>query len=149
MRAALAFAPLLFLAACDDMREQPRYDPFEASALFDNGRVAQDPVPGTVAFLPPDPVAESPEAGAARFAAVCAPCHGLTGHGDGPAAGRTVPAPPSFHQDRLRALSPAEIARIIERGIGRMAPHALQVPPAERLAVAGFVKALQAQGAPD
>lgn len=141
---------LLALAACDDMGRQARYDPFEPAGLFANGRVAQDPVPGTVDFTRPEPpVAFAPtlatlERGQRRYAVACTPCHGPTGAGDGMVVGRFVPAPPSFHGDaQRRDLTPGRIAHVIVAGIGRMAPHARQVPPDERLPVAWYVKALQ------
>ncbi|MGQ9365384.1 c-type cytochrome [Azospirillum sp. ST 5-10] len=150
MRALPLVLALGVLAACDDMAQQPRYDPYERAALFPDGSVAQPPVPGTVPFDPAEPGTAPPpvtaallERGQRGYAAFCAPCHGPAGDGDGMAAGRYVPHPPGFDDPRLRALPADAIVRVIETGVGRMASHAHQVEPGARWAVAWYVKALQ------
>ncbi|WP_051341012.1 c-type cytochrome [Azospirillum halopraeferens] len=149
MTRLLALLLLPVLAACDDMERQARHDPYERALLLPGGRVAQPPVPGTVPWDaaprpgPPLVTAALLEHGQRGFAAFCAPCHGLAGTGDGMAAGRFVPYPPSFHDDALRAVEPAHVVRVITEGVGRMYTHAHQVEPAERWAIAWYVKALQ------
>lgn len=55
------------------------------------------------------------EAGEANYQRACAPCHGTTGRGDGPAA---VAMKPRNHTDAavMNELSDAAIARVIQRG---------------------------------
>jgi hypothetical protein len=60
---------------------------------------------------------------------------------------RGFTAPPSYHEDRLRALVPEQIVQVITQGKGRMFPYADRVPPDDRWAIAHYVKELQARGA--
>jgi mono/diheme cytochrome c family protein len=85
------------------------------------------------------------ERGRDRFAVFCTPCHGANGHGDGTVVSRGFPAPPSYHDERLRQVAPEHIVRIITSGTGRMYPYADRVPAEDRWAIAHHVKALQAQ----
>jgi hypothetical protein len=61
---------------------------------------------------------------------------------------RGFPAPPSYHQDRLRQVAPEHLVGIITDGVGRMYPYADRVPPEDRWAIAHHVKALQAEEHP-
>jgi len=85
--------------------------------------------------------------GEERFLVFCSPCHGDKGRGDGTVTAHGFPAPPSYHQERLRALSPDQIVTVITRGMGRMYSYADRVEPQDRWAIAHYVKLLQAQGA--
>ena len=88
-RAALAGAGALplVLAACDNLAEQPRYDPYGEAKLFPDGKVLQAPPPGTMARDDPawtQPLRERPpltlalvQRGRDRFGIFCAPCHGF------------------------------------------------------------------------
>jgi mono/diheme cytochrome c family protein len=102
----------------------------------------------TAALAPPGPTA-TPDLigrGRERFLIFCSPCHGVGGSGDGSVVSRGFPAPPSYHQERLRGLSPAEIVTVITRGKGLMSAYADRVPPEDRWAIAHFVKELQMRG---
>jgi mono/diheme cytochrome c family protein len=55
--------------------------------------------------------------------------------------------PPSYHEERLRTLTPEQIVQVITHGRGRMFPYADRVPPEDRWAIAHYVKELQARGA--
>ena len=56
--------------------------------------------------------------GAQLFAAACAPCHGASGHGDGPAAVNLNPKPASFHaEDVMRSLTPFKAQSVIRFGV--------------------------------
>jgi hypothetical protein len=59
---------------------------------------------------------------------------------------RGLPAPPSYHDERLRAYSPEQIVGVITQGRGRMFPYADRVSPEDRWAIAHHVKRLQAEG---
>jgi mono/diheme cytochrome c family protein len=54
--------------------------------------------------------------------------------------------PPSYHEERLRALTPEQIVQVITQGRGRMFPYADRVLPEDRWAIAHYVKELQARG---
>ncbi len=156
MRLAVALAGLVLVAACDTGTTQ-RDD-------VSSTRVVQRPYvpvpPGTIArgaaaqnaaLAPPGPEV-SPDLvarGEERFRAFCSPCHGLSGRGDGTVVSRGFPPPPSYHEERLRALSPEQIVGVITHGRGRMFPYADRVLPEDRWAIAHYVKRLQAEdGAP-
>lgn len=103
------------------MYDQPRYEPFQASAFFDDGSSARHPVPGTVArgqldvdehlhsgrvdgkdaatFPFPIDLAAL-ERGRERYNIYCSPCHGEQGDGRGMIVRRGFSPPPSFHESR-------------------------------------------------
>ena len=156
------------------MSEQPRLEPLEASAFFDDGRASRKPVEGTVARgrrphvihttsrvfrtglkgeepvdqLPPE-VTEDRELkdvlarGRQRYEVFCVPCHGLLGDGRGFVVRRGFPAPPSFHNPRLRSVPLGHFFRVMTDGRGKMASYAGQIPPADRWSIAAYVRVLQ------
>jgi hypothetical protein len=114
MRRALAIALCLAAAGCtrSNMDSQPKYHEYESSQLFENGRVLQAPVAGTVAR---DDLARAEEAankpavtadllasGREQYNVFCSPCHDRTGGGRGIVVERGMPQPVSFHEQRLR-----------------------------------------------
>jgi mono/diheme cytochrome c family protein len=109
-RCAVGAFALCALAGCgQDMADQPRYEPFEASSAFSNGLSSRDPVPGTVArgqleldtpfftgkqdgqlvtelparVLEGKTMAELLARGQERFNIYCSQCHGQVGGGTG------------------------------------------------------------------
>ena len=66
-----------------------------------------------------------------------------TGDGDGTVVKRGFPAPPSFHIPRLVAAPPAYVVGVITNGHGVMYSYADRVAPADRWAIAAYVKTLQ------
>jgi mono/diheme cytochrome c family protein len=83
------------------------------------------------------------ERGRDRHEIYCAPCHGSDGYGRGMVVRRGFPAPPSYHDARLRAAPDGEIYAAIARGSGRMLSLADRLTPADRWAVVAYVRALQ------
>jgi mono/diheme cytochrome c family protein len=148
-----------------DMQDQPRYDAFETSAFFADGRASRPRVPGTVArgHLQDDPVfftgkdatgayavaAPMPATrdllarGQERFNIYCTPCHDRTGSGQGIVVQRGYKRPPSFHEDRLRALPIGYFVDVVTHGFATMPSYAAQIPPADRWAIATYLRALQ------
>ena len=152
----LRFAPALALlaAGCDQsMRDQPEYEVDEAAALFRDGKVMQAPVPGTIArgelawraavTERPELTLELVQRGRERFDVFCAPCHGYTGDGNGMIVQRGFPRPPSFHTERLRQAPTEHFINVITDGYGVMYAYADRVPPADRWAIAAYIRALQ------
>jgi mono/diheme cytochrome c family protein len=153
MRLTVGFIGLALLAACDTGTEQRDsvsstrtvqrpYEPVPPGAIA-RGAAAQ-----RAALAPPGPEV-TPDLlarGEERFRAFCSPCHGLGGRGDGTVVSRGFPPPPSYHEERLRALSPEQIVTVITHGRGRMFPYADRVMPEDRWAIAHYVKRLQAEG---
>jgi len=155
-----AIALLVALVACHQkMAEQPRCEPLGTSALFADGKCAREPVAGTVprgsgrdpaAHLDPKadrlpfPVTRPLLArGQERFDIYCSPCHDRVGTGRGTIVRRGYTAPPSLHEDRLRAAPVGHFVDVMTRGWGAMPAYAAQVPPADRIAIAAYIRALQ------
>jgi len=51
--------------------------------------------------------------------------------------------PSSFHIDRLRAQPIGYFFDVVTSGFGEMSSYAAQVPPADRWAIAAYIRALQ------
>ncbi len=150
----LAVAPAL-LCACEqpDMADQPRLDTYETTPAFDDGLVAQ-PVPeGTVSRddrrldVPTDnplPInRQTLEHGRQQYEVFCAPCHGGNGRGRGVIVQRGFPAPPSYHQPRLRHASDRHFYDVITHGYGAMYAYASRVPEDDRWAIIAYIRSLQ------
>jgi mono/diheme cytochrome c family protein len=144
---------VLAVAGCDEMDQQPRYDHYEKSTLFPDGKSLQSPPAGTIARDEPDPAsalrdrpAMSPalmERGRERYGIYCTPCHGAMGDGRGIVPSRGFPQPPSFHIQRLRSAPSSHFVEIITKGHGVMYSYADRVTPADRWAIAAYIRALQ------
>ncbi len=152
-------------AACrQDMHDQPKYRPFRQSDFYADQRSARPFVTGTVArgslredavyftgkngsdFVAELPVKVTPALlarGQERFQVFCSPCHGRTGRGDGMIVQRGFKAPSSYHVDRLRAMPVGYFYDVITNGFGAMADYSAQVPPADRWAIAAYIRTLQ------
>jgi mono/diheme cytochrome c family protein len=121
-------------------REKPYRSSTTAAELRPAGTVSRTAV-GIAA--PPIDVALLAR-GRERFDIFCAPCHGRVGDGSGMIVQRGFPRPPSFHIDRLRAAPPQHFFDVITNGHGAMYSYAARVPPADRWAIAAYIRALQA-----
>jgi mono/diheme cytochrome c family protein len=91
----------------------------------------------------PRPTPQLLARGRERFDIFCSPCHSIAGDGDGMIARRGFPHPPSFHTERLRAADDAHLYAVITDGYGAMHSYATRVPPADRLAIVAYIRALQ------
>ena len=56
---------------------------------------------------------------------------------------RGFPAPPSYHIDRLRQAPVGHFYDVMTRGYGVMYSYASRVEPADRWAIAAYIRALQ------
>ena len=88
--------------------------------------------------------------GQERFGIYCTPCHGRTGDGQGMVpyraahgGGYAFPAPPTFHQDRLRHAPDGQIFATITNGVRNMPSYAAQIPINDRWAIVAYLRALQ------
>ena len=168
MRRARLFAGCLVVLAAgacrQDMHDQPKYKPLRSSEIFADKRSARPLVEGTIArgtlredaafftgkgpggFVSELPVKLTPqllERGRTQFQVFCSPCHGRTGRGDGMIVQRGYKKPSSYHVDRLRQMPIGYFYDVITIGFGAMPDYAAQVAPADRWAIAAYVRALQ------
>lgn len=125
------------------------------TGIADPSASPTEPAKKFVRYLP-IPAAEINEAflarGKERYEIYCAPCHGLSGAGDGIVATRAaalaegVWVPPlSYHQDNLRQPEKmdGDIFNTITNGLRTMPSYGSQIPPRDRWAIVLYVRALQ------
>jgi mono/diheme cytochrome c family protein len=158
-------ATTVLLAGCrQDMHDAPRYEAFEASATFADGRASRTSPAGTVArgWLRQDEalytgkvagqaVEQFPFAitaadlrrGQERFNIYCTPCHGRLGDGNGMVVQRGLRQAASFHQDRLRQERVGYFYDVITNGFGAMPDYATQVPVRDRWLIVAYLRTLQ------
>ena len=68
---------------------------------------------------------------------------GPGGDADGMVVQRGFPKPPSFHEARLVSAPDEHFVDVITHGHGVMYSYADRVPPADRWAIAAYIRALQ------
>jgi len=153
--AILVLALVLGLAGCSQpkMENQPKYEAYEKADTWPDGLSARVPPAHTVArdtdLAPrpermPMPLTKSLlDRGQDRYEVNCLPCHGRVGYADGMVVQRGFPAPPSFHSDRLRDAPLSHFYDVITDGYGVMYSYADRVKPADRWAIAAYIRALQ------
>jgi mono/diheme cytochrome c family protein len=154
MRMLLLMAALA-IAGCNQnltMSDQRKLAEWERSDVFRNGKVQQVPPEGSVsreqdvgdvlAAKPPMTLALV-QRGRERFNAFCSECHGYGGDADGMIVQRGFPKPPNFHDARLVSAPDAYFVDVITHGHGVMYSYADRVPPADRWAIAAYIRALQ------
>ncbi len=168
MRSLLLLTALC--AACGDttifdpMERQPKYRPFSANPLYEDGRAMRNPPEGTVSrestrlrpevatgkdrsgqVLDSFPIALSLDVmyrGRTKFEIYCGVCHGLVGDGYSPVATQmSLRPPPNLHQ--LHNVGPGHLFQVITEGYGLMPSYAAQLTPEDRWAVAAYVHALR------
>ena len=156
---------LVALLGCrQDMHDQPRYEPFEKSTFFADGRSSRLQVPGTVArgqlqtdehfyrgrqgeqlaTAFPFPLTTAVlDRGGERFVIFCSPCHGRLGDGEGMVAQRGFRHPPSYHTERLRGEPVGHFFDVITNGLGAMSDFSDRINPRDRWAIVAYIRALQ------
>jgi hypothetical protein len=162
--AGLGASALLGGACRQDMHDQPKIKAYREADFFGDRR-GMRPIPeGTVArghleddellytgkvngqFVDefPFPVTRAViERGRQRFNIYCSPCHGRTAYGNGMVVQRGYRRPPSFHEDRLRALPAGSFVDVMTNGFGAMPDYRAQVSPTDRWAIVAYIRALQ------
>jgi hypothetical protein len=161
----------LLAAGCNrnDMRDQPRFEPYEASDFFADGSSARPLVAGTIARSGPAtqpatvirasvgnanvfpfPITRAVlNRGRERYTIFCTPCHGDLGNGEGMIVQRGFTKPPTFHQLRLRNAPPGHFYDVISNGYGAMYSYNDRITPDDRWAIVAYIRVLQlSQNAP-
>jgi len=144
---------------------QAKYEPYEASPLFADGTSArplpahtiarghlredvgyytgQDESGQFVASFPIEITREVLARGEQRFNIFCSPCHGRAGVGNGMVVQRGFKKPASYLEDWVMAQPPGFFVNSMTVGYGVMPSYASQVPPADRWAIAAWIRVLQ------
>jgi mono/diheme cytochrome c family protein len=163
--AGVAMAAMLVLAGCrQDMQNQPKFYPQRGTTFFADGRSVRPQVAGTVAReqmdvdsyfntglvsgkegdgLPIPLNAETMARGQERYNIYCSACHSRVGNGDGMIVQRGYRPAGNFHSDRLRNAPLGHFFSVMTNGYGAMPDYAAQLTPADRWAVAAYIRALQ------
>jgi len=159
---------LSLLPGCEkamrNMYEQPKYDPLSESSLWPDGQSARPLEPNVVvrsagvfaasssgrrgdlgqpARTAAPVTIETLRRGRERYDIYCAPCHSVSGDGDGMVVRRGFPAPASLHTPLMRAATDAHLFDVITNGSGMMYPFAERIGPSDRWAIVDYVRALQ------
>ncbi|GAB3681568.1 c-type cytochrome [Salinisphaera aquimarina] len=146
---------VLGVAGCSQpkMENQPKYETYENAPDWPDGQSARTPPAGTVArdaqlaprpdHLPVPLTQALLDRGQQRFEINCLPCHGRVGYADGMVVQRGFPKPPSFHSERLRHAPLSHFYDVMTDGYGVMYSYADRVEPADRWAIAAYIRALQ------
>lgn len=168
---ALSGAAVLLLAAgCrQDMQNQPKLIPQRGSEMFADHRGARPQVMNTVARgqlredtyyytgvvqgangyreekneLPFPVTMEVLARGQERFNIYCTPCHSRVGNGLGEIVQRGYKPAANLH-DQVRVSQPiSHYFYVMTNGYGAMPDYSAQLTPADRWAVAAYIRALQ------
>jgi mono/diheme cytochrome c family protein len=162
-----------------DMDWQPKYKAQRHSPFFEDGRAMRPQVAGTVAIsdvveddqilfttgkspdgafltelpLAADALPAAMERGRERYGIYCAPCHGLSGAGDGivnrratslQLVGKAVWAPAkSLHDEAIRVKPVGDYFNTITHGLNTMPAYKGQIGPEDRWAIVLYLRALQ------
>lgn len=159
--------------AMGDMDWQAKYQAQQPNQFFANNMAMRAPEPGTVAlgelqdddhmytgkvdgayartFPSAFEVSEKSVArGRERYDVFCAPCHGLSGNGDGMVAQRAMAlaegtwVPPTvLGQEYLKLMPVGQLFESITKGVRNMPAYGPQIPAEDRWAIILYLRALQ------
>ena len=161
---------LMLVAGCrQDMHNQPKLIPQRGSEMFADHRGARPQVLNTVArgqlqedsyfytgivqgangyreernAMPFPVTMEVLQRGQERFNIYCTPCHSRVGNGLGEIVQRGYKPAANLH-DQVRVSQPlSHYFYVMTHGYGAMPDYSAQLPPADRWAVAAYIRALQ------
>jgi len=163
-------AALLLAAGCrQDMQNQPKLIPQRGSEMFADHRGARPQVVNTVARgqlhedsyfytgvvqgangyreekneLPFPATVEVLQRGEERFNIYCTPCHSRVGNGLGAIVDRGYKPAANLHDQVRRAQPLSHYFYVMTHGYGAMPDYSAQLTPADRWAVAAYIRALQ------
>jgi mono/diheme cytochrome c family protein len=170
LTALFGFSALLLVAGCrQDMQDQPRMFPQRGSELFADHRSARPQPASTVArgqqhedsyfytgvvqgsngykqemnAMPFPVTMEVLRRGEERFNIYCTPCHSRVGNGLGEIVQRGYKPAANLH-DQVRLSQPlSHYFYVMTHGYGAMPDYSGQLTPADRWAVAAYIRALQ------
>ena len=151
MRRVIALAALLLLGGCDDMIHQAKRNPYERRSVDGSPTPLQVP-PAVVGFAtepaaPPKLTLALLQRGQAEYRQFCTPCHSELGDGNGIVPQRGFAHPPSYVSDKVLNASTQHYYDVLTKGAGQMYSFAQRISPADRWAIAAYIRALQASAA--
>jgi mono/diheme cytochrome c family protein len=160
----LAFCCLVLLVACgNNMRDDSRLKPYEASPIFADGSSARPIDPNAVArsqsvdlaltsgkqngaivsAFPITVNSDTVARGQRVYTIYCVPCHGAAADGKGIVSGYFDPKPANLVTDTMRLQPVGHFFDVITNGKGIMLSYASRVTPEDRWAVIAYIRALQ------
>ena len=160
----LAFCCLVLLVACgNNMRDDSRLKPYEASPIFADGTSARPIDPNTVArsqsvdlmltsgkqdgavvsAFPITVDSGTVTRGQNAYTIYCVPCHGAAADGRGIVSGYFNPKPANLLTDTMRLQSVGHFFDVITNGKGVMLSYSSRITPADRWAVIAYIRAIQ------
>lgn len=170
-RARATKSPQTRMQIVPDMDQQPYFRSQTENRLFADRRAMRPAVAGTVPYgradldtgfhrgrdgedwivaFPVPVTSDLMRRGQERYGVYCAPCHGLSGDGDGIIHERaerlmegTWTPPSSLHTDLVVSRPAGHIFNTITHGIRNMPAHGPQIPVGDRWAIVAYVRALQ------
>ena len=146
------------------MQDQPKFFPQRGTDFYADGRSVRPQVENTVARnqlhedsyfytglvngkegdgMPFPVTMEVLERGQERYNVYCTPCHSRVGNGEGMIVQRGYAKAGDFHTARLETAPLGHFFYVITNGYGAMPDYSSQVTPADRWAIAAYIKALQ------
>jgi mono/diheme cytochrome c family protein len=155
---------MLYLAGCrQQMADQPSFKPLEDSAFFKDGASSRTLIEGTVARgqmagtpfaigkvgdkemteMPMPVTKELLERGRQRYDISCAVCHGKAGDGESMTTKQMIIAPRNLHIESMQKAPVGHFVNVIANGFGSMYAYGSRVAPADRWAIAAYIRALQ------
>lgn len=165
-----AFVALVFAAGCrQDMQNEPKMIPQRGSDFFADHRGARPQVLDTVARgelqqdsyfytgvvqgpngykqeldqMPFPVTMEVLKRGQERFNIYCTPCHSRVGNGFGEIVERGFKPAANLHDQVHMAQPISHYFYVMTHGYGAMPDYSAQLTPADRWAVAAYIRALQ------
>jgi len=147
-----------------DMHDQPKMIPQRGTAFFSDRRSARQQVPGTVSrsqqveptYLTtgmiegaegnamPFPVTRTVMArGQEQFNVYCSPCHSRVGNGKGAIVQRGYFQAGNLQSSRLKDAPLGHFFNVMTHGYGAMPNYSVEIRPADRWAIAAYIRALQ------
>jgi len=129
--------------------DNPNPNAVAATATDANGNTVVASFPNDVEEFPIPVTQALIDRGQERYNIYCITCHGQFGNGDGMVVRRGFPKPPTYHDDRLRNAPVGHFFDVMTNGWGKMSSYAYQVQPADRWAIAAYIRALQVGQNPD
>jgi mono/diheme cytochrome c family protein len=153
------------------MYNQPKAYGLRGSEFFEDSRSARPVVPGTVAVgeartddffytglidgqavdqVPIEITAEVLEQGQQQYEIYCAPCHGISGYGNGMVARRGGTPPANYHSDYQLNQPISHYFVVATNGYRNMWSYEQKISAEDRWAIAVYIRALQvSQNAPE